>query len=220
MGGHFAAMMMWRSGRVAAAAAATATVSVPVRRLAATHAAAAAPLGHYEELGVPRTATAKEIKAAYYRSSLRHHPDRNPAGDAAEVHARFARITAAYEVLGDEDTRRAYDRSLDVDVAGVPAADGSGGRRPPTSSSFSSFRARRAPSASSLRFHADTHYEEHYGREARTSRQRRQAEQAEQEAQQRQHARSTVWEVGALIFLLVFLAQQATRRRRQREEGR
>lgn len=62
----------------------------------------------YQVLGVPRTASAEEIKKAYRAQALKYHPDRNP-GDA---HAEdcFKRISAAYSVLGDETKRAQYDR--------------------------------------------------------------------------------------------------------------
>ena len=62
----------------------------------------------YETLGVPRGASAKEIRAAYRRLARKHHPDVNP--DDAGAEARFKEVQAAYDVLGDEETRKRYDR--------------------------------------------------------------------------------------------------------------
>uniref|UniRef100_A0A8C3DZ66 DnaJ homolog subfamily C member 30, mitochondrial n=1 Tax=Corvus moneduloides TaxID=1196302 RepID=A0A8C3DZ66_CORMO len=64
----------------------------------------------YEVLGVPSTATAAQIKTAYYEQSFRYHPDRN-AGSAAAA-ARFAAVSEAYRVLGSAALRRKYDRGL------------------------------------------------------------------------------------------------------------
>lgn len=61
----------------------------------------------YEVLGVPRTATAEEIKKAYRKLAFKYHPDQNPGDKAAEE--MFKKINAAYDVLGDEDKRRQYD---------------------------------------------------------------------------------------------------------------
>lgn len=61
----------------------------------------------YEELGVGRGATEKEIRAAYRALARKHHPDVNPDGD--EAAERFKRINEAYQVLSDEKTRRDYD---------------------------------------------------------------------------------------------------------------
>ncbi len=62
---------------------------------------------YYRILDLPHTATAGEVQHAYRRLARRHHPDRNPAPDAAE---RMALINEAYEWLGDADKRSIYDR--------------------------------------------------------------------------------------------------------------
>ncbi len=61
----------------------------------------------YEILGVPRSASAAEVRSAYRKLARRYHPDVNPNNKASE--ARFREIQAAYDVLGDEETRRRYD---------------------------------------------------------------------------------------------------------------
>src|SRR5271157_409070 len=64
---------------------------------------------YYEVLGVERKAGDQEIKSAYRKLALQHHPDRNPdAKEAAEE--KFKEITEAYSVLADGDKRAAYDR--------------------------------------------------------------------------------------------------------------
>lgn len=62
--------------------------------------------GHYEALGVPRSAPEAEVRKAYLRQALRHHPDKDAAVHATE---RFQRIQEAYEVLSSPTRRRAYD---------------------------------------------------------------------------------------------------------------
>ena len=59
---------------------------------------------YYEVLGVPKTATAKEITSAYRRLAKKHHPDANPGSEE-----RFKDISAAYDVLGDAAKRKEYD---------------------------------------------------------------------------------------------------------------
>jgi molecular chaperone DnaJ len=63
---------------------------------------------YYEVLGVARTATEAEIKKAYRKLAMQHHPDRNPGDTAAEE--SFKEAAEAYAVLADADKRAAYDR--------------------------------------------------------------------------------------------------------------
>src|SRR6187401_695888 len=63
---------------------------------------------YYEVLGVTRTSTEVELKAAFRKLAMQHHPDRNP-GDKNCEH-RFKEINEAYDVLKDGDKRAAYDR--------------------------------------------------------------------------------------------------------------
>jgi molecular chaperone DnaJ len=76
---------------------------------------------YYAIIGVPETATAKEIKSAYRKLSRQLHPDANP-GDAASEE-RFKEVSAAYDVIGDEEKRKEYD---EVRRLG-PMAGGMGG---------------------------------------------------------------------------------------------
>jgi len=62
---------------------------------------------YYDILGVPKTATDKEIKSAYRRLARKYHPDVNPGDKQAEE--KFKDISEAYEVLGDADKRKKYD---------------------------------------------------------------------------------------------------------------
>lgn len=66
---------------------------------------------YYDILGVDRSASAEEIRKAYRRLAVRHHPDKNPGDPEAEN--RFKELSAAYEVLRDADKRREYDQLLD-----------------------------------------------------------------------------------------------------------
>jgi curved DNA-binding protein len=62
---------------------------------------------YYSTLGVAKTASQKEIKAAYRKLARKHHPDVNQGDKSAE--GRFKEINEAYEVLGDAEKRKKYD---------------------------------------------------------------------------------------------------------------
>ena len=76
---------------------------------------------YYEVLGVTRTATEVEIKSAYRKLAMKHHPDRNP-GDA-KAEEQFKSAAEAYAVLADAEKRALYDR---FGHAGVSSAAGAG----------------------------------------------------------------------------------------------
>jgi molecular chaperone DnaJ len=63
---------------------------------------------YYEVLGVTRSCTEVELKAAFRKLAMQHHPDRNPGNKDCEH--RFKEINEAYDVLKDGDKRAAYDR--------------------------------------------------------------------------------------------------------------
>ena len=63
---------------------------------------------YYAVLGVPSTASDKEIQKAYRTLARELHPDKNPDDAAAEE--RFKEVSAAYDVIGDEETRKQYDQ--------------------------------------------------------------------------------------------------------------
>jgi molecular chaperone DnaJ len=71
---------------------------------------------YYEVLGVKRDAPEGEVKKAYRRLAMKHHPDRNP--NQPEAEAQFKEAKEAYEVLSDKDKRAAYDRFGHAGVQG------------------------------------------------------------------------------------------------------
>src|SRR6185295_6135589 len=80
---------------------------------------------YYEILGVARDAAEADLKKAYRRLAMKHHPDRNPGNPEAESH--FKEAKEAYEALSDKDKRAAYDRFGHAGVQGGPAGGGFGG---------------------------------------------------------------------------------------------
>lgn len=78
----------------------------------------------YQELGVSRTASADELRKAFRKLAKELHPDRNPGDKKAEE--RFKRVSAAFDILGDEDKRKKFDRG-EIDADGRETMRGFGG---------------------------------------------------------------------------------------------
>src|SRR4051794_10516548 len=75
----------------------------------------------YEILGVQKNATPAAIKSAFRRLAKKLHPDANKTDKAAA--AKFSQLNAAYEILGDDDKRKAFDRG-EIDAEGKPRFQG------------------------------------------------------------------------------------------------
>jgi molecular chaperone DnaJ len=81
---------------------------------------------YYSLLGVARNATDAEIKAAYRKLAMKHHPDRNP-DTHKESEAKFRQVNSAYEALSDPKKRRLYDQYGEAGVnAGAEGGFGGG----------------------------------------------------------------------------------------------
>jgi DnaJ-class molecular chaperone len=72
----------------------------------------------YDVLGVAKTASAAEIKSAFRKLAKKYHPDQSKEPKAKE---RFAEVGSAYEILGDDAKRKAFDRG-EIDADGKPRA--------------------------------------------------------------------------------------------------
>jgi molecular chaperone DnaJ len=80
---------------------------------------------YYELLGVSRTASADEIKKAFRKLAMQHHPDRNPGDKNAE--RKFKDVNHAYDILKDPEKRAAYDRYGPAAFEGAAGPNGPGG---------------------------------------------------------------------------------------------
>ena len=99
----------------------------------------------YQVLGVSKTASEAEVKSAFRKLAKKLHPDANKHDPKAA--SRFAELNAAYEIVGDADKRKAFDRG-EIDAEGKPRFTGGfegygahpgGGARGPGGAQFESF---------------------------------------------------------------------------------
>lgn len=84
---------------------------------------------HYQTLGVPRTASAEDIRKAYRELARKYHPDLHPDDEAAKE--KFKKVQAAFDVLNDPSKREMYDRyGSSFEGVGGPGAGWGGGPFP------------------------------------------------------------------------------------------
>lgn len=88
---------------------------------------------YYQILGITKSATGAEIKKAYRKLALEHHPDRNKGDKISEE--KFKEVTKAYEVLSDPQKKQAYDQfghaAFDPSASSGPFGQGFGGQGGP-----------------------------------------------------------------------------------------
>ncbi|ACB34842.1 chaperone protein DnaJ [Leptothrix cholodnii SP-6] len=86
---------------------------------------------YYEVLGVGKTASEDEIKKAYRKLAMKHHPDRNQGDGAKASEEKFKEAKEAYEMLSDAQKRAAYDQfghaGVDPNAGGAGFRPGAGG---------------------------------------------------------------------------------------------
>src|SRR6476619_70935 len=83
---------------------------------------------YYQVLGVPKNASAAEIKKAYRKLAQKLHPDANPGNKDAEE--RFKEVSSAYDVIGDEEKRKSYDQVREMGASGSWTGFPGGGAGP------------------------------------------------------------------------------------------
>ena len=86
---------------------------------------------YYEILGVPKNASDEEIKKAYRKHAMKHHPDRNQGSGTKAAEEKFKESKEAYEMLSNPQKRAAYDQhgfaGVDPNMRGGPGGEGYGG---------------------------------------------------------------------------------------------
>ncbi|PIR79980.1 MAG: molecular chaperone DnaJ [Candidatus Levybacteria bacterium CG10_big_fil_rev_8_21_14_0_10_35_13] len=95
---------------------------------------------YYSILGISKNATDADIKKAYRKLALEHHPDRNKGDKESEE--KFKEVTKAYEVLSDSNKRKTYDQfgetAFDPSAGSGPFGQGFGGQQGPFTYTYSS----------------------------------------------------------------------------------
>ncbi|NXF12259.1 DJC30 protein, partial [Smithornis capensis] len=159
----------------------------------------------YDVLGVPVTATAAQIKTAYYEQSFRFHPDRN-AGSAAAAE-RFAAVSEAYRVLGSAALRRKYDRGI------LSAQELRDAPRPAGRPSHAAPPQPRAPTThpgpGRLPFDFDAFYRAHYGEQLEREqllRARREQLRLRREAAEQGRLRGALSDLSVGLFFVLSVA--------------
>ncbi|KAI1319992.1 hypothetical protein EDD11_002323 [Mortierella claussenii] len=183
---------------------------------------------HYEQLGLSKDATKKEIKSQFYKLSKLHHPDKN---DSTESRKQFLSINEAYSILGNDRQRRDYDLTL-LDKTGSlyssssdssqrsASSRGTLRRTPFRHSAQSAAAAAAARSHAAFRpnvgaragggpvphFDAKSHQEMHYEQEIRREERRQARERASadyREQKQFEESDSTAGKVLRVSFMFV-----------------
>ncbi|KAF9965797.1 hypothetical protein BGZ70_004105 [Mortierella alpina] len=181
---------------------------------------------HYEQLGLNKDATKKEIKSAFYKLSKQHHPDKNASPASRQT---FLSINEAYSVLGNDRQRRDYDLTL-LDRTGTLYSSSSSQRSAPTRGTLRRTPFRHSPqsaaAAAAARSHAafrptfgrgvphfdsKSHQEMHYEQDIRREERRRAREQASEDYQRRQSYEQSNTATGKIfratfVFMTVLVA--------------
>nr|XP_015913910.2 dnaJ homolog subfamily C member 30, mitochondrial [Parasteatoda tepidariorum] len=111
---------------------------------------------HYTSLGLESNASSQDIKSAYYKLSLKYHPDKNKG--SAESVEKFREISEAYEVLGNLSKKKIYDESLSNRYS---ESDWRRQHYSPRSYQYSEPRSKPRTGRSKY-YNYDEHYKQHY----------------------------------------------------------
>lgn len=167
------------------------------RNLLCRRSASGARQTYYDVLGLRPDAKQNEIKAAYYRLSMRHHPDKNKGSTVSNE--RFHEITAAYDTLSNESLRARYDESIGAATRTTTVLRP---RRP----------ARQGtPVGRSEIYNFDEFYRQHYSEAVQSQKERKKRYEAflrREETTARRDKDLAVYTLGMVVVLLVMAAFQ------------
>lgn len=149
---------------------------------------------HYDTLKITPHATQNEIKSAYYKLTLQYHPDKNKSEYAKQ---KFQNISEAYQVLGNYQQRKIYDRGM---LLHQQPSSG-------TAKESTSYYNDKVYSGSSKIYNFDAWVQAHYGKQRKAEYDRRRAYEnykAEKIAHSNDNPRFTT--VVIFLFTLAFIA--------------
>lgn len=154
------------------------------------------PKDLYATMGVSPNATQQQIKEAYYRLSMKLHPDKGGVAD----HTKFTELTEAYAILGRHNLRRKYDKGLLHRGGGVEAG------RDHTHHPSGMEQARKTSAQTNkVKFNFDEFYQAHYGEALQREQSRRQAEAQRQREKRERMSESSQRLLMVSVILGVFL---------------
>lgn len=160
-----------------------------LRHLSSAARAREKPKDLYAVMGVSPNATQQQIKEAYYRHSMKLHPDKGGVAD----HSKFTELTEAYAILGRHNLRRKYDKGLlhrggGVETSHSHAHHASGMERV----------HRTSTQTNKVKFNFDEFYRAHYGEALKREQLRRRAE-----TQRQRERRGRIFSVSSQRLLIV-----------------
>ena len=164
---------------------------------------------YYDVLGLTPKASLKQIKTAYYDLSKTYHPDVNSSKDA---HRKFTEISEAYQVLGNANSKRMYDRGMSNPL------DSRSARQPPSDDPSREdyfnrrFRGRRPPPTGRTSYYNFyEYYKQHYGEQIHAEQMRRSQDRARKQyyellRRQRQFALSMMLTMFGLTIIMLSIS--------------
>lgn len=165
---------------------------LPLGRLYSSRSNIKSSKNYYDTLKITPHATQNEVKSAYYKLSLEYHPDKNKSGYAKQ---KFHDISEAYEVLGNHELRKNYDRDI---IIHQPSSS-------TTAQESTVYNKDKVYSGSSRIYNFDAWTHAHYGEQMHRYRIRREMYEQRKEMEELSRSKKNSPRIIEFILLLVTL---------------